>query len=91
MTDGVAYAPKEGLAMDWRHRSACLNENPDLFFPIGHAGPARAQVEVAKQVCGRCEVREPCLSWALEAGLDHGVLGGLTDAERRALRPARTQ
>jgi len=77
--------------MDWRHRSSCLNENPDLFFPIGHAGPALAQEAVAKQVCGRCEVREPCLSWALEAGLDHAVLGGLTDVERRALRPARSR
>ncbi len=77
--------------MDWRDRSACLREDPDLFFPIGRAGPAVAQVEVAKQVCRRCEVREPCLSWALEAGLDHGVLGGLTDVERRNLSPARSR
>jgi WhiB family redox-sensing transcriptional regulator len=74
--------------MDWRHRSACLVENPDLFFPIGQAAPAMAQVEDAKRVCRRCDVREPCLSWALEAGLDHGVLGGLTEVERRALRQA---
>jgi WhiB family redox-sensing transcriptional regulator len=91
VTDAVAHAMEEGFAMDWRHRSACLDENPDLFFPIGQAGPALAQVEVAKQVCRGCEVREPCLAWALEAGLDHGVLGGLTDAERRILRPARSR
>jgi WhiB family transcriptional regulator, redox-sensing transcriptional regulator len=75
--------------MDWRHRSACLDEIPDLFFPIGHAEAALAQVEVARRICQRCEVREPCLAWALEAGLDHGVLGGMTDIERRALRRAR--
>ncbi len=74
--------------MDWRHRSACLDVNPDLFFPIGQAEPAQAQVEEARRVCQRCDVREPCLSWALEAGLDHGVLGGLSEVERRALRSA---
>ena len=75
--------------MDWRHRSACLDLNPDLFFPIGTGAPAMAQAEEARRVCRRCEVREACLSWALEAGLDHGVMGGLTEAERRELRRAR--
>jgi WhiB family redox-sensing transcriptional regulator len=77
--------------MDWRHRSACLDQNPDLFFPIGQAEPAMAQVEEARRICRRCEVRQPCLSWALEAGLDHGVLGGLTEIERRPLRQARSR
>src|SRR5918997_5543935 len=71
-------------AMDWRHRSACLDEDPELFFPIGNTGPAILQIEEAKQVCRRCEVREQCLAWALEAGQDHGVWGGLSEEERRA-------
>ena len=45
--------------MDWRHESACLDEDPELFFPIGNTGPAILQIEEAKQVCRRCEVREP--------------------------------
>jgi WhiB family redox-sensing transcriptional regulator len=72
--------------VDWRSRSACLGENPDLFFPIGRAGPALAQVEDARRVCRRCDVSEACLSWALEVGLGHGILGGLTEDERRELR-----
>jgi len=43
--------------MDWRHRAACLSEDPELFFPIGNTGPALAQIEEAKKVCARCAVR----------------------------------
>src|SRR3954463_4234825 len=84
---------RDSPAMDWRHRSACLDEDPELFFPIGNTGPAILQIEEAKQVCRRCEVREQCLAWALEAGQDHGVWGGLSEDERRALkrRNARTR
>ncbi len=75
--------------MDWRSRSACLDEDPELFFPIGNTGPAILQIEEAKQVCRRCEVREQCLAWALEAGQDHGVWGGLSRG--RATRPQAAQ
>jgi WhiB family redox-sensing transcriptional regulator len=75
-----------GSAMDWRHRAECLDEDPELFFPIGNTGPAIMQIEEAKKVCRRCDVREQCLAWALEAGQDHGVWGGLSEDERRALK-----
>ena len=71
--------------MDWRHRSACLDEDPELFFPIGNTGPAILQIEEAKAVCRRCEVREQCLAWALEAGQDHGVWGGMSEQERAGI------
>src|SRR3989337_3003278 len=61
--------------VDRRHLSACLDEDPELFFPIGNTGPAILQIEEAKQVCRRCDVREQCLAWALEAGQDHGGRG----------------
>ena len=71
--------------MDWRHRAVCLDEDPELFFPIGNTGPAIMQIEEAKQVCRRCDVREQCLAWALSAGQDHGVWGGLSEDERLLL------
>ena len=55
--------------MDWRHQSACRDEDPELFFPVGNTGPALTQIEEAKKVCNRCIVKEPCLAWALE--IDH--------------------
>jgi len=72
--------------MDWRHHAACLTEDPELFFPIGNTGPALAQIEDAKRVCRRCPAREECLQWALDAGQDHGVWGGMSEDERRALK-----
>ena len=75
-----------GTHMDWRHQSACRDEDPELFFPVGNTGPAISQIEEAKKVCNRCIVKEPCLAWALESGQDAGVWGGLSEDERRALK-----
>ncbi|MDR0436615.1 MAG: WhiB family transcriptional regulator [Propionibacteriaceae bacterium] len=72
--------------MDWRDKAACLDEDPELFFPVGNTGPALAQIEEAKKVCARCSVREECLRWALENGQDHGVWGGMSDEERRSMK-----
>ena len=72
--------------MSWRNRAACLDEEPELFFPIGNTGPALLQIEEAKAVCRRCEVVVTCLEWAMESGQDAGVWGGLSEDERRALK-----
>jgi len=77
---------KETTNMDWRHRAACLDEDPELFFPIGNTGPALLQIEEAKAVCRRCDVVDTCLKWAIESGQDAGVWGGLSEDERRALK-----
>ena len=72
--------------MSWRDRAACLGVDPELFFPIGNTGPALLQIEKAKVVCGRCEVVEPCLRWAMESRQEDGGWGGLSADERRALK-----
>ena len=72
--------------MDWRDRAACLDADPELFFPIGNTGPAILQIEEAKAVCRTCEVVETCLKWAIESGQDSGVWGGMSEDERRALK-----
>jgi WhiB family transcriptional regulator, redox-sensing transcriptional regulator len=72
--------------MDWRHRAACRDVDPELFFPIGNTGPALQQIEEARAFCRRCAVVDECLSWALESGQDAGVWGGLSEDERRALK-----
>jgi WhiB family redox-sensing transcriptional regulator len=71
---------------DWRDHGACLDENPELFFPIGAGGPALAQIEEAKAVCGNCPVLTQCRAWALENPklAEFGVFAGLSEDERRS-------
>jgi len=74
--------------VDWRDRARCLDEDPDLFFPIGTSGPALAQAAAAKALCRGCAVVGQCLDWALSNYQDAGVWGGTTEEERRAMRRA---
>ncbi|MET9097150.1 WhiB family transcriptional regulator [Streptomyces cyaneofuscatus] len=78
---------------DWRHRSACKERDidPELFFPIGTTGPAVIQIQEAKAVCNTCPVQPACLRSALQAGVDDGVWGGLSEDERRALKRRRAR
>lgn len=71
---------------DWRHRAACRDSNPDLFFPIGTTGLALDQIEAAKSVCDICGVRPECLEFALATNQESGVWGGLCEDERRSFR-----
>ncbi len=84
-------ATKEHIIMDWRHRAACRDEDPELFFPVGTSGPALTQVAEAKAVCHRCPVASDCLAWALATGQDAGVWGGMSEEERRALKRRRAR
>jgi WhiB family redox-sensing transcriptional regulator len=62
---------------------ACRREgvDPELFFP--HEG---GSVEPARRICLRCPLREPCAEWAVEAGQQHGVWGGLSTEQIRQER-----
>jgi WhiB family transcriptional regulator, redox-sensing transcriptional regulator len=63
----------------WRERAGCRSQNPDLLFTEG-----AAQNE-AKRVCTPCPVRTECLAHALDHRIEHGIWGGMTERERRAL------
>ena len=69
------------FAARWRELAACRGADLNLFFPERgeSAGPAR-------QVCAACPVRQPCLDYAITNRITHGIWGGLTERERRALR-----
>jgi WhiB family redox-sensing transcriptional regulator len=69
----------------WESQAACLTSDPDLFFPIGPAGPALQQIAQAKAICARCPVRCDCLQFALATHQVHGVWGGTSEEERQLL------
>jgi WhiB family transcriptional regulator, redox-sensing transcriptional regulator len=72
--------------MTWRDRAACLDEDPELFFPIGNTEPAFRQIEEARAVCHRCEVMDTCLNWAMETRQEAGVWGGQSAEQRQSLK-----
>jgi WhiB family redox-sensing transcriptional regulator len=74
---------------DFRHRAACRDVDPELFFPSGLGPLGQAQVRRAQTVCHRCEVTEQCLDWAMETGQQDGVWGGMDPEARRVLRRQR--
>ena len=72
---------------DWRHHAACLDEDPELFFPVSDRGQGTRQVALAKAVCARCRVRSECLAYALDDRLKYGIFGpsmsgGISPASR---------
>jgi hypothetical protein len=64
----------------WRVRGVCRSVDPEVFFPA----PNEAS-DTAIGLCRTCDVRGACLAWALEVGDCHGVWGGTTARERRAM------
>jgi len=68
---GTTTPPK----VDWRHRAACRDEDPELFFPIGTQGPAADQAEQAKAVCRRCQVIDECGAWACQRHVEASGVG----------------
>lgn len=65
------------LDAPWRKEGACLDADPDLFFP--DQGVPNKE---GRAICESCPVQTECLTFALENGERHGIWGGLTQDER---------
>lgn len=75
--------PDEG---GWVSLADCKSQNPNIFFPSDGPG-----VEIARRICATCVVKEPCLEYALEHRIEHGVWGGASERERRRILRRRRQ
>ncbi|MGA5799167.1 WhiB family transcriptional regulator [Streptomyces cellulosae] len=64
---------------DWGKRGLCRTADPDELFVEG------AAQNRAKALCTGCPSRTECLAYALDHRIEHGVWGGMTERERRAL------
>lgn len=77
----VNYRP--GDEHDWKSYADCADADAPYMFPHDqdHEG-----IRLAKALCEGCPVRPECLEAAMAAGEPHGIWGGLTTDERRAMR-----
>lgn len=70
------------MNLDWMGQGRCAEVDPELFHP--ERGGSNRE---AKRVCDRCEVREPCLEYAMNNSVS-GIWGGLSEKQRQSLRRA---
>jgi WhiB family redox-sensing transcriptional regulator len=78
-------------ASNWRAASACLNADPDMFFPVAAGNAASKEVSLALRLCQGCTVRQHCLDFAMQSGEKEGIWGGTTPEERIRARRARNR
>jgi WhiB family redox-sensing transcriptional regulator len=71
-------------AIAWMEEGSCRSYPPGMFFPTDGAG-----VDHARRICATCPVQEPCLEYALEHRVEHGVWGGCSERERRRIAKRR--
>ena len=72
----------------WQAQAACRGRHASVFFPPGGAERADDRYErerLAKAICFRCPVRQPCLDYAVRIREAHGIWGGLNELERKPL------
>ena len=65
----------------WMRSGRCAGLDTATFFPSDGVG-----VLQAIEICRTCVVRERCLAYALENGINIGVWGGVSERGRQKLR-----
>jgi len=75
-----------GLDNGWMRSAACLDSEPEVFFPPGPS--AIEHTEAARRVCRGCTVIDDCLRVALADPTLVGVWGGTSETQRAGLRRA---
>ena len=64
----------------------CRDHPPNTFFPSDGIG-----VAIARRICADCPVKAPCLEYALDNHIEHGVWGGTSERARRLIARQRRQ
>ena len=69
----------EHATQSWRHRAACVGEEPESWFPL----PVRGDGTQAKRVCVSCPVRADCAAHANRRGESAGIWAGFELPDER--------
>jgi WhiB family redox-sensing transcriptional regulator len=65
----------------WQTRGECNGVPQSVMFPERGESHKRAL-----SYCAVCEVRTQCLDYAMDNNIKHGVWGGKSERQRRAIR-----
>lgn len=76
----------DSAELRWMRQGECRNYPASAFFPSDGVG-----VDAARKICATCHVVDECLTYALEARIDHGVWGGTSERERRRILKRRRE
>jgi WhiB family redox-sensing transcriptional regulator len=89
------FLPKGGLSVsaqrtgeEWQLRAACRGPQAAVFFPPGsfeRKDEKLARESRAKEICRTCPSKKPCLEYAIAIREPHGIWGGLSETERKAM------
>jgi WhiB family redox-sensing transcriptional regulator len=77
---------KELTAQIVEEGSVPCQEAPEAFFLDKGDRQGPEKIRMSKLLCSGCSVRLLCLEYALEAGEEDGIWGGLTRNERNSLK-----
>lgn len=75
----AAQRPPLARPPAWMDDALCAQADPEAWFP-----EQGESARLAKLICSACPVRAECLEYALDRRQQHGVWGGMSEAERRA-------
>lgn len=75
---------------EWRIHALCRGADVNRFFPV--PGTPSSMINEIRELCKPCPVRLNCLELGMSNGNeDHGIFGGKTVRERRAIRYERNR
>ena len=75
--------PYHAITEPWVLEALCTQFPPDMWHPEPKDS---ATGQAAKNICHQCDVRDECLTYALDNNEQEGIWGGLVLKERRALK-----
>lgn len=82
MTTMRVYTDTNITPEPWMAYGACLETGGEIFFPaVGDVETA----DRARDICDGCDVRNQCLTYALERREKYGIWGSTNERQRRRI------
>lgn len=82
----VLKSPDDGT---WRDEASCKEMgNSEFFMTLSNNGKeVLRRLQEVRNICAGCKVNKECLDFAVRNEIAHGIWGGMTAPERKAMFP----